>query len=202
MSFLGRLMSLFPCVLGAAFLTCLGMGFWRHSIVLLALAPVVLYVIPPLLNRLLPLKEGRTRLDSPSFHPWWGSHQLQRIYIALPSLEAVLRLVPGLYSVWLRLWGARIGRNVYWTPLVEITDRSMLEVGDGVIFGHKVAIFAHAIKPGGEGFLLMLERICIGSGAFIGAGSRLGPGSIVEEGAMVPMLTDLYPRQRFTKEVP
>src|SRR5262249_28318299 len=77
---------------------------------------------------LWPLVEGRSRLDAPGYSPWWGGHQFQVMYTAFPALEAALRLVPGAYSAWLRLWGSRIGRRVHWTPRVEITDRSLLEV--------------------------------------------------------------------------
>ena len=63
-----------------------------------------------------------------------AGHQLQVLYSAFPAL----RLVPGLYSAWLRLWGSRVGRAVYWTPQVKITDRGLLKVGDGVVFGHRV----------------------------------------------------------------
>src|SRR6266851_3058498 len=66
---------------------------------------------------------------------------------ALPLLELFLQLTPGAFSLWLRLWGSRIGRRVHWTPRVEIADRSMLAVGDDVVFGHKVECYAHAIKP-------------------------------------------------------
>jgi hypothetical protein len=107
----------------------------------------VLYLVPVATYRLhgalWPLVEGASRIDAPRYAPWWGGHQCQLMYSALPALEAALRLVPGLYSGWLRLWGSRVGRGVYWTPLVEITDRSLLEVGDGVVFGHRVACYAH-----------------------------------------------------------
>jgi hypothetical protein len=148
---------------------------------------------------LWPLAEGPSRIDVPAYSPWWGAHQLQVMYGAFPALEAALRLVPGLYSAWLRLWGSRIGRGVHWTPLVEITDRSLLEAGDGVVFGHRVACYAHLIKRREAGLILYVRRIRIGSGVLLGAGSRLGPGARIDAGTVLPLLTDVGVGRRIRK---
>lgn len=158
---------------------------------------VVLYAVPPLLHRALSLKPGLFDLKQPKFNAWWASHQLQQLYIAVPALEALLRVVPGLYSAWLRLWGSRVGRRVYWTPRMEVLDRGLLEVGDGVVFGHKVELYGHTVMPKDERLLLYVDRVTVGAGAFVGAGSRLAPGVVVEEGALVPILTDLYMKTRY-----
>src|SRR5262249_19077251 len=122
-------------------------------------------------------------------------HQAQLVYIALPPLEALLRLVPGLYSAWLRLWGARIGRRVYWTPLVDIGDRSLVEIGNDVIFGHRATLYAHVISRTKDKLVLYVKPIVIGDGAFVGAGSVLGPGTRVGEGKLVAAGTHVYPNQ-------
>ena len=143
-------------------------------------------------SALWPLAEGRSRIDAPGYSPWWGGHQCQVMYTAFPALEAALRLVPGVYSAWLRLWGSRVGRGVYWTPLVEITDRALLEVGDGVVFGHRVACYAHLDQAArATGSSLYVRRIRIGDGALLGAGSRLGPGAHIDAGVALPLLTDV-----------
>lgn len=158
---------------------------------------VVLYVVPPLLYRTLSLKPGLFDLKQRKFNAWWASHQLQQLYIAVPALEALLRVVPGLYSAWLRLWGSRVGARVHWTPRMEVLDRGLLDVGDGVVFGHKVELYGHTVSPKGERLLLYVDRVKVGAGAFVGAGSRLAPGVVVEEGAVVPILTDLYMKTRY-----
>ena len=154
-----------------------------------------IYFLPILFFRLhqsfYPYKEGRFFLDRKEYVPWWGVHQFQILFIALPALESILRLCPGLYSFWLRLWGSKIGKNVYWTPLVEILDRSNLEIGSNVIIGHKVCLLSHVINKQKSGLILYVKNIKIGSNTLIGAGSRFGPGAIVGDGAMVPVLTDL-----------
>jgi hypothetical protein len=174
---------------------------------------LVLYLLPPLAYRLhqvaFPVREGVSRLLGPRYVPWWGSHQLQVVFLAAPWLEGLLR-VCGLYSAWLRLWGARVGRRVYWTPRVEVGDRALLEIGDDVVFGHRVAMFAHVIAPvrrrpgtpsgpapgGGEDLTLYVRRIRIGARVFVGAGTGMGPGVRIDEGAYVPLESELFPNSR------
>ena len=172
----------------------------RPSVMAVALLLFGVYVLPVIAYRLhdlaWPLQTGLSRLDTPDYSPWWGGHQFQVMYSALPALEAVLRLVPGLYSVWLRAWGSKVGRGVYWTPLVEITDRALLDIGDGVVFGHRVGCYAHfAVRRRGKLFLFV-KPIRIGSGALLGAGWRLGPGAVIEAGADLAVLTDVGMEQR------
>jgi acetyltransferase-like isoleucine patch superfamily enzyme len=188
MSAMGRVMAAWPWT----FLALLAASAWRAwwSV------PLVLYLLPPLLHRLhgavFPLREGAHALVGKGYVPWWGSHQLQLPFIAFPALEALLRVL-GLYSAWLRLWGARVGRGVYWTPLVEITDRALLEIGDGVVVGHKCGFYAHAIRPARGTLYLYARRIRVGAGAFLGAGSGFGPGAVVAAGAYLPLRTEVYP---------
>jgi acetyltransferase-like isoleucine patch superfamily enzyme len=161
-----------------------------------------LYGVPLLAYRIharfYPLSEGVSYLRSPTYSPWWGSHQFQVIYIAIPALETVLRLIPGLFSLWLRAWGATVGNHVYWTPGLEIADRALLTIGDRVIFGHRVGLYSHAIKPKGDDLLLYVQRITIGDEVFIGADSRFAPGVVVEADTYLPVKSDLYPKTTIT----
>jgi len=154
-----------------------------------------LYLLPVACFRLhqlaWPLVEGRTRLDTAGYVPWWGGHQCQVMYTAFPALEAALRLIPGVYSAWLRLWGSRIGRGVYWTPRVDVSDRSLLDVGDGVIFGHRTACYAHLVLRRRCGLVLYVRRIRIGPSVQIGAASRLAPGVSIAAGVVLPAATDV-----------
>ena len=199
MSAMGRTVSFYPTlILSLTAATIIWFGY-RPSPVQPAALVFVVYLLPPMTLRIhetfFPLREGLSKLSDPKYSPWWGTHQIQVIYIALPQLEALLRLVPGLYSFWLRLWGSRVGRKVYWTPNIEITDRSRLEIGDRVVFGHKCKLLGHAIKPKGEEVILYIRTIKIGSDVFIGAGSRIGTGAVISDGAYLPVLTDVYLNQ-------
>ena len=102
------------------------------------LLPVLCYRLH---NALWPVEPGGSYLIGEAYSPWWGGHQLQLIYLAAPWLEGLLRLIPGLYSAWLRLWGSTVGKSVYWTPQVEIGDRGLMIIGDQVIFGHRAVAF-------------------------------------------------------------
>ncbi len=196
MSLMGRAMSLYPTLILSL---ASGAVFWfayRPSPLQPVALILILYVLPPITLRIhelfFPLRDGLSKLSDPKYSHWWGAHQIQVIYTALPQLEAVLRLIPGVYSAWLRLWGSRVGRKVYWTPNIEITDRGMVRIGDRVVFGHKCKLLGHAIKPKGGSVILYLRAIEIGNDVFIGAGSRLGPGAVIADGAYLPVLTDVH----------
>src|SRR5262245_3121557 len=120
MTSLGRIVSFYSTfILGLCAATVLFFS-WRPSPVQPVMLVVILYLVPPLTFRLhqiiFPIRKSLSNIAERKYSPWWGAHQIQLIYIAIPQLEAALRLVPGLYSAWLRLWGSRIGRGVYWTP--------------------------------------------------------------------------------------
>lgn len=193
----GRILALFPALIVTLSIACV-VEFARHPgpAALLALA-FVLYLFPVLAFRLhdvvCPLREGDFRLDVKEYSPWFGAHQFQLIYIAFPPLEALLRIVPGLYSAWLRLWGSRVGRGVYWTPRVEVLDRSLLDIGHGVVFGHLSGTSGHIIKPTREGLVLQIARVRVGDGSFVGGAGYIGPGARVEAGALVRAGTYVMP---------
>lgn len=187
-------------LIGASLLRVCVAPSWRAAFAV----AFIIYVLPPLTYRLLlrfsPLREGVFDLAERKFSSWWASHQIQALYIALPQIEAVLKLVPGLFSFWLRLWGSKVGSGVYWTPRAEIVDRGLLEIGDRAVFGHKVECFSHVIRPKDGRVVLYVRRISIGDGVFLGAGTRIGPGVRIEDGTNVPILSDLYPNRRVTNE--
>jgi hypothetical protein len=146
-----------------------------------------IYLVPPLFVRLLlklrPLRVGSYRLDAPEFFRWWTSAQGQILFCRFPFLEELLRLVPGLYSAWLRLWGAKIGRLTYWAPGVCILDRSLLEIGDDVIFGAGVRLNPHVIAEDENGDArLHLGPVRVGKGCRVGGYSLLTAGTVVEPG--------------------
>ena len=87
-------------------------------------------------------------------------------------------MVPAVYSAWLRLWGSKIGRLVFWSPGTQILDRSFLEVGDDVLFGAGVRLNPHVMVRNDSGQNeLILAPIKIGARAVVGGYSLLAPGS-------------------------
>lgn len=158
-----------------------------------------LYLFPLLIHKIhnyfYPIKEGISYLQIKEYSPWWGSHQIQSIYITFTALESALRLIPGAFSLWLRLWGAKIGKNVYWTPKLEIADRSLIEIGDNLVIGQSCGIFSHVIKPKKQDLMLYVKKVKIGHNVFIGAGSYLAPGVVIEDETFVSAESRLYPNK-------
>jgi acetyltransferase-like isoleucine patch superfamily enzyme len=140
-------------------------------------------------NSFFPFKEGQDFIGKQEYLPWWGMHQIQGLYNAIPQFENSLRIIPGAYSAWLRLWGSKIGKNVYWTAQIEIVDRNLMEVSDNVIFGHKVGCFSHVISIRNDVLEIYVKKIRIGANAFIGAGTNIGPGAVIGDGIMLPKLS-------------
>ncbi|MEH2056635.1 MAG: DapH/DapD/GlmU-related protein [Nostoc sp.] len=200
MTVISKILLFFPTIV--LLLTGAAIVYLAYSPNIFSIMAVLLsiYGLPVLVYRLhewvYPLREGISYLQGKEYSPWWGSHQIQVIYIAIPALEAVLRLIPGVFSCWLRLWGAKVGRDVYWTPSLEIADRSLLEIGDRVVIGHRVGIYSHIIKPRKQNLMLYVKKVKIGSNVFVGAGSNLAAGVVIGDGSYLPAVSNLYPNQK------
>ncbi|HEY8549526.1 MAG TPA: hypothetical protein VIL35_06200 [Vicinamibacterales bacterium] len=79
-----------------------------------------------------------------------------------------------IWSWYLRLNGARVGRGVY-VNSVFLSDHNLLELGDGVVIGADVHLSGHTVERG----ILKTSRVRIAAGATIGV------GSVVEIGAEI-----------------
>jgi len=159
---------------------------------------VVLYLLPPVLafvvRKSTNIREGKIAFGSTSFFAWWSLLQLQMIFCRLPALEELLRLVPGVYSGWLRLWGARIGRLTFWSPGTMILDRPYVQVGDNVIFGAGVRVNPHVFaKNSADSFELLLGTVRIGDRARVGGYSLLTAGAEIAAGEVTDALLVLPP---------
>jgi acetyltransferase-like isoleucine patch superfamily enzyme len=151
-------------------------------------------VLPPTVQRVMfrwaPLKQGIACIDGRLFCPWLASHHIQAFYDALPYLESLLRVFPGFYSMWLRMWGSRVGYGVEWPVRMDVLDRGLMDIGNRVVFAREVELVAHVRKKTDGGRSRVLVRgVRIGSYAFIGAGSRVTAGASVPSNASVPELS-------------
>ena len=164
---------------------------------LLLLTPVILYLLPAVVVRLVTrtaaLPAGLVDLGSPMFLRWWVTAQCQIVLLRLPWLEELLRLVPTVYSAWLRLWGSKIGALVYWSPGVVILDRSLVNLGDRVVFGAGVRLNPHVIAPIGGRRSLLLAPVTIGSDALVGGYSTLLPGCVIAPGEVTDAFRTVHP---------
>ena len=152
----------------------------------IGVALALLYLAPPVVARLALLNAresvGRIPVGSKAFFIWWFVFQLQIIFSRLPSLEETLRLIPGLYSQWLRLWGSRIGRFTYWSPGTLITDRSFLSIGDDVVLGAGVRLNPHVLAKSENNELeLLLANVRIGDRVLVGGYSLLTAGTEIAD---------------------
>lgn len=189
-----RLFSYFPLMMTVASLTALGVFAQWPSLWSAALLIFVIYFLPPTVQRVMfrwaPLKHGISPIDGRAFSPWLAAHHIQAFYDALPYLESLLRVFPGFYSMWLRMWGARVGYGVEWPVRMDVLDRHLMDIGNRVVFSREVELCAHVRqKTDGAGSRVLVRPVRIGSYAFIGAGARVGPGASVPHNANIPALT-------------
>ncbi len=165
-------------------------------------ALLVLYLVPPIIARCLlilaPIKQHRIKPGSKPYFVWWTLFNLQSVYSRLPFLEELLRLIPGIYSIWLRLWGSKIGRLTYWTSGTTILDRSFLQIGDDVIFGAGSRLNPHVLIRNDSGELeLLLAPVIVGNQAIIGGYSLLTSGTQVADNEVTRAFTISPPFTRW-----
>jgi hypothetical protein len=191
----------FPGAMVICMLTLLFQLVRRPSWPLFLVVVLIPYAVPLMLFRAIclfaPVREGSSVLAKDVWSSWFISYRLQLIYGYFPFLEGALLAIPGVFNLWLRAWGSRVGKRVFWAALVQVTDRGHLDIGDDVMFGNAVYLSPHVMQRRRARGVLYVKRISVGAGAFVGAGVRMGPGVVVEPGALVPLLTDLYVKQRF-----
>src|SRR5512136_602098 len=89
---------------------------------------------------------------------------------------AVLKATP-VWSFYLRMNGAKLGRGVYVNSL-HITDHNLLEFGDYVVIGDGVHLSGHTV----ERAVIKTGRVRLGHGVMVGLDSIVGIG--VEAGPL------------------
>lgn len=168
----------------------LSMGWQGKLLVAFALAWI--YLLPPLVCRatlaIAGYPQGRDLDQSASaYRLWWFLAQWQVVLNRVPVLDELLRLVPGLYPLWLRLWGSRVSLFAYWAPGALIIDRYLVQVERGAVIGTGAVLSGHLGVQGDDGtFRVDVAPIVIGAGAIIGAGAKVGPGCQVAADELVP----------------
>jgi acetyltransferase-like isoleucine patch superfamily enzyme len=89
-----------------------------------------------------------------------------------------------LWSFYLRLDGARVGRRVY-VNSVHVADHNLLDLGDDVVVGAEVHLSGHTVERG----VVRTAAVRIGDGATIGIGSIVEIGADIGAGCVVGALT-------------
>lgn len=101
-----------------------------------------------------------------------------RLLVAAP-----LRSTP-LWSLFLRLNGARMGRGV-WVNSVKVIDHDLLSLGDGTVIGDDVHLSGHTIEDG----RLKTGTVQVGRGVTIGVGSVIGIDVVIGDHCRVGALS-------------
>lgn len=178
-----------PAYLGGGALALWSSGLPPLGLVLLGL--VWVYLFPPLLCRVLlavwgPPFAREASPDSGVYMLWWLLTQVQMIFNRFPVLEEVLKIFPGLYGLWLNLWGSHVSLLAYWGPRVLVTDRYLVRAEGGAVIGAHAKISSHIVTTDGKGgFILTVAPITFERGVLIGGAAMVGPGCRIAAGQMV-----------------
>ena len=108
---------------------------------------------------------------------------LSAAHIVRLASGAVFRGSP-LWTAYLRMNGARIGRRVFINTL-SIADHNLLELGDDVVIGADVHISGHTV----EGGMVKTGRVRVGSNVTIGLGSAIDIDVEIGDGCQIGAFT-------------
>jgi hypothetical protein len=150
------------------------------------------FLLPPLACRLALLIFGRPQgraltQAAAAYKIWWFIHQWQLVFNRLPWIEEIFRLVPGLYALWIFLWGGRVSPMVYWAPGSLVIDRPLVIVEAGAVIGMDAGLAGHAGTLAADGsYRIDIAASHVGRGAMMGARSGLGPGAKLAAGVLLP----------------
>ena len=129
----------------------------------------------------------RAQQDARAYKVWWFVQQWQVVFNRLPWIEELMRLVPGLYALWIFLWGGRVSPLVYWAPGALVIDRPLVIVEAGAVIGTGAGLAGHAgtLAPDGS-YRIDIAAPRVGRGRHVGARSGLGPGAELAPGTLLP----------------
>jgi len=99
---------------------------------------------------------------------------------------AVFRATP-LWTLYLRLNGARIGSGVYVNSL-EVMDHNLLELDDGVVIGAAAHLSGHTVEGGfvKTGAVHLGRNVTVGVGSIVGIDVVVGAGTQIGALSLVP----------------
>ena len=95
-----------------------------------------------------------------------------------------------IWTAYLRLNGARVGRRVYVNTLF-ISDHNLLEFGDDVVIGAEVHLSGHTVEGGSvkTAGVRLGHDVTVGLGSIIDIGVDVGPHSQIGAMSLVPKHT-------------
>ncbi|AES67729.2 AMP-binding enzyme [Medicago truncatula] len=126
-----------------------------------------------------------------AFVKWWALYKSQEISskVLATHLKGTVFL-----NYWFEILGARIGSSVL-IDTVDITDPSLVSIGDEAVISEGVLVQSHEVKNG----ILSLHPIRIGRNSSIGPYAVIQKGSIIKEGAEIQPLQKVEGGQHVLK---
>jgi non-ribosomal peptide synthetase-like protein len=131
------------------------------------------------------------RLADMSWYLMRWAHYMVATHLVRVLAGTMFRGSP-VWTAYLRLNGARIGRRVYVNSLY-LSDHNLLEIGNDVVIGSDVHLSGHTVEDG----IVKTAAVRIGNGATIGLGSvvdigvEVGPGCQIGALSLVPKFSKL-----------
>ncbi|OMO94048.1 AMP-dependent synthetase/ligase [Corchorus capsularis] len=122
------------------------------------------------------------------FVKWWALYKVQQIssQVLAEHLRGTVFL-----NYWFKMLGARIGSSVV-LDTVDITDPSLVSIGDGAVIAEGALIQSHEVKNG----ILSLNLIRIGRN------SSVGPYAVIQKGSVLGEEAEVLPLQKTEGGIP
>lgn len=200
--FLEKIFFFFPILHLALFIFAIFYVLKSTSLASISFFLFISYFLAPLIWRFArlffdqPIGIGKLGKKAKGGNPWYIAYQLQKLYNSHLWLERSIKLIPGLYSAWLRLWGSKIGKKVNWVAGAQVLDRTHLIVGDRCLFGHQCCISSHAIKKQGDTYSIYVNNVTIGDDCVVSYLSTISPGVVMGNSSFLEAGGVLYPNKK------
>ncbi len=169
-------LAILPAVAGWRLIVALTRAAPAWRLVLVSFAAVPSYVLVAL--ALLPLSAAATRITGWRTRPGLALRIADYEWPLLDwaryaAMNHLVRLIAGglfrgspIWTWYMRLNGARIGRRVYVNSL-GVVDHDLLELGDGVVIGADAHVSGHTV----EGGVVKTAHVRLGGGVTVGIGA-------------------------------
>jgi serine acetyltransferase len=167
-------------------------GLFRTALVGVSIVPsyglfaLTLMAVSPLATRIL---GWRTAPDAEMVIAdvgWpllaWVRHMVA-IHLVRLFAGTLFRGTP-IWTAYLRLSGARVGRRAYINSLA-VSDYNLLEIGDDVVIGEDAHVSGHTVERG----IVKTGRVRLGRGVTIGLGTVIEIGVTIGDGCEVGALS-------------
>ncbi len=115
------------------------------------------------------------------------------IHLVRVFAGSLFRATP-MWTWYLRLNGARVGRGVYVNSLT-VSDHNLIELGDHVVIGDGVHMAGHIVEHGvvKTARVRLGKRVTVGLGTWVSIGVTAGDGCQIGAMSLVPKFTVLQP---------